>query len=218
MRYRTRLHPLLSPAEARLLSKLRTPQLIQDYLDHFPQNFVPAGDPDINSPRNMLKKGHAHCIEAAVFAALALAYHGHRPLLLDIQSKDYDLDHVVALFKQNGLWGAISKTNHAVLRWRDPVHKTVRELAMSYYHEYFWPDAGKRLGQKTMLAYSRPFNLAKYPAERLWAAPDLDWLANELDDSPHSPALPSRQAKFVRPASKIEIQAYKLTEWPKRKK
>ncbi|MES2203099.1 MAG: hypothetical protein V4474_02155 [Patescibacteria group bacterium] len=212
-RYHHQLRALLSPTEAQLLSKLRTPVLIQDYLDHFPQNFGPAGDlprgkagPHIKSPRFMLKSKSAHCIEGAIFAASALAYHGRTPWLMDIQSRDYDFDHVVALFKENGLWGAISKTNHSQLRWRDPVYRTVRELAMSYYHEYFWPDAGKRMGEKTMRAYSRPFNLTKYPAGLVWADPKgLDWLAEALDDSPHSPAVPRVAEKFLRKATKIEI-------------
>ena len=216
--YASKLRALLSPAEARLLGQLRTPDKIQSFLDHFPEKLRVGGETAVHSPHIVLKKGRAHCIEGAIVAAAALAYHGSEPLLMDIQSTDDDYDHVVALFKQNGLWGAISKTNHPVLRWRDPVYRSVRELAMSYFNEYFLPDAGVRLGSKTMRAYSRPFNLKKYPPSAWWAAASLDWLAEELDQSPHYPALPPRQAQFLRRASRIELQSYRLREWPKRKK
>lgn len=79
----------------------------------------------------------AHCIEGALLAALALYVRGEKPLLLDLSRQKTDQEHVVALFRKNGYWGALSKTNHAVLRYRDPVYRTVRELALSYFHEYF---------------------------------------------------------------------------------
>ena len=104
----------------------------------------------------------AHCAEAAVFAAAALAYHGRPPLLMDIRALPRDQDHIVTLFRERGLWGAISKTNHAVLRWRDPIYRSVRELAMSYAHEYCLPG-----GKKSMLSYSKPFSLARYAPKRL---------------------------------------------------
>lgn len=147
-------------------------------------------------------------------AAAALAYHGKPPLLLDIRSAEYDLDHVIAPFKQNGYWGAISKTNYPVLRWRDPVYKTVRELCMSYFNEYFWPIEGRNLGRKTMLEYSRPFSLARYHPKKWWSAGDLDWLGEELDTIPHYPALPKSHIQFLRKAHKVEIAAASLMEWP----
>jgi hypothetical protein len=84
------------------------------------------------------------------------------PILLDLQTIDADEDHVVALFKERNLWGAISKTNNPVLRWRDPVYTSVRELAMSYFNEYFLPSNG----EKSLKAYSRPFDLSKYRPEK----------------------------------------------------
>ena len=88
------------------------------------------------SPRRVLKTRTAHCAEAAVLAVAALIYHGKPAWLMDIQALPSDQDHVVTLFQERGLWGAISKTNHAVLRWRDPIYASARELAMSYAHEY----------------------------------------------------------------------------------
>ena len=156
-------------------------------------------------------------MEGAVLAAAALAYHGRSPLLLDLQSLEEDEDHVVALFKEKGLWGAISKTNHPVLRWRDPVYKTPRELAMSYFHEYFmWHKHGKKLsGKKTLLAYSKPFDLSRYPPEKWFAAKDLDWLAEALDASPHFPIAPASVLKNTRPATRIETEVMEAVEWPR---
>lgn len=165
------------------------------------------------SPRRVLREKKAHCIEGAMFAAAALAYHGHPPLLLDFQTPPKDYDHVVALFKKDGLWGSISKTNHLILRWRDPVYRTVRELAMSFFHEYYMSD-----GSKTLRAYSRPFDLRRYTPER-WviAEEDLDWLAVDLDDSPHFPIAPKKALRDLRRASKLERTAVDLIEWPEPK-
>lgn len=139
---------------------------------------------------------------------------------MDFQTRDDDEDHVVALFKERGYWGAISKTNHPVLRWRDPVYKTPRELAMSYFNEYFmWHKKdGKKLGDKTMRAYSKPFTLRRYHPKKWWSAGPLDWLAEELDQSPHHPALPKGQHTFLRKARPVEIKAMRMTEWRRPRK
>jgi hypothetical protein len=210
MRYQKRLRALLSPTEARVFKKLSTPARIQDYLEALPQNFSYKAGETCRSPRRILHDKRAYCFEGAVFAAAALAYHGHTPFLMDLQTTNDDEDHVLALFKENGLWGAITKTNHPVLRWRDPVYKTVRELAMSYFHEYFLPDTGK----KTFYAYSKPFDLSKYAPER-WVTADasLDWLAEDLDASRHFPTVPKISLKRARRASKLERKASALQEW-----
>ena len=114
------------------------------------------------SPRRVLKTRTAHCSEAAILAVAAFIYHGKPAWLMDIQALPSDQDHVVTLFQERGLWGAISKTNHAVLRWRDPIYRSPRELAMSYAHEYCLPG-----GKKSMLAFSRPFSLTRYRAAAL---------------------------------------------------
>ncbi len=155
-------------------------------------------------------------MEGALLAAASLAYHGQRPLLMDLQSTDEDLDHVVALFKIGGHWGAISKTNHPVLRWRDAVYKTPRELAMSYFHEYFLGKNYSGIGRKTLRTYSKPFDLSSYPPERwVTAEKNLDWLAEELDASPHFPLLTKKMILNLRNASDIEIKATEMTEWKK---
>ena len=166
------------------------------------------------SPRRCLRAKIAHCFEGALLAAAALAYHGQKPLLLDFRTIRADEDHVVALFRQNDYWGAISKTNHAILRYREPVYKTVRELAMSFFHEYLMGD-----GRKSLRAYSVPFNLSKFAPQRwITAEEELFWLVDRLDASKHFPIVPQKNLRNLRGAYKIELRAMKLIEWKDRKK
>lgn len=190
--------------EERLFKKLSTPAKIQDFLNTLPYNFETNGE-TCRSPREVLIHKKAHCLEGACLAAAVLWYHGEKPLLLDLRSTRNDLDHVVALFKKNGCWGAISKTNHAVLRYREPVYKTIRELALSYFHEYFLDT-----GEKTMRDYSQPFSLIGYGTEWVTSAEDLWDIGADLDDSPHISILPV--GIKLRKADKVEIAAGKLVE------
>src|SRR5690606_12256889 len=134
-----------------------------------------------NSVRYTLKSHKAHCFEGALLAAAALWINGREPLILDLKSARPDFDHVIALFKEEKYWGAISKTNHAVLRFREPVYKSIRELVMSYFHEYFLSN-----GKKTLRQFSKPLDLRKIDKGR-WLTSDenLAWLAHKLDKSPH---------------------------------
>lgn len=210
--YPARLKALLSPVERTVLNKLRTPHKIQDFLDALPVNFELGGD-TILSPRQVLREGHAHCVEGALLAAAALAYHGRPPLLMDIQTTADDYDHVVALFwesdaKGKKRWGAISKTNHSILRWRDPVYASVRELAMSYFHEYFLNH-----GRKTMRAHSLAFDLSRHDPAWVVEEGDLSPLIETLDDSPHLPIAEPAAIKKLRKVSKVEIKGLDLVEW-----
>lgn len=213
--YTKRLKKVLSSAEDKLFKSLHTPQKIQDFLDDLPINFETKGE-TIYSPRHVLVHQKAHCLEGALFAAAVLAYHGHTPLLLDLQTLPYDEDHVVTLFKQNGRWGAISKTNHAILRWRDPVYANPRELAMSFFHEYFMND-----GVKTLHAFSKPFDLRAYAPE-VWVVgdvhSDMEDIAVALDDSPHTPIIDKALRKTLRKTSKVEIKVLDFVEWKNEKK
>lgn len=142
-------------------------------------------------------------------AAAALQMQGQKPLLLDIRTVGtIDSDHVVALFRRGKLWGAISKTNHPVLRYREPVYKSVRELAMSYFHEYFLNN-----GTKTMRSFSKPFNLARTKLDWVSSDKDLFELVDALDNWPHEEVVP--RGHKLRKAEKIEIEAGKLVEWDK---
>jgi hypothetical protein len=209
--YRKRLHTFLSPVEHAVFKKLTTAHKIQDFLDSIPV-YMPPANKSIRNPQQVLREMRAHCMEGAVLAAAALAYHGQEPLLMDLQTKgNIDYDHVVTLFKENRHWGAISKTNHPVLRWRDPIYKTVRELAMTYTHEYYLPDKGQHYRTKTMSAYSAPFNLRRYRVEEWLVAADINHVALDLDESRHFPTIP-RGAK-LRKATELEIKSLKLSEW-----
>lgn len=203
---RAKIDAILTKEERALFQKLSTPQKIQDFLLTIKPNFETKGQ-TLHAPRITLKHKQAHCIEGAVLAAAILWYHGHRPLLLDLKSTKNDFDHVVALFQRDGYWGAISKTDHAVLRYREPVYKTVRELALSYFHEYFTHD-----GKKTMRSFSRPFSLCRYGTKWITSEEPLYDIGGDLDDSPHRSIVPQKLIPKLRKADPLEIEAGKLTD------
>lgn len=198
----------LTKHELKTLHTLSTPQRIQDYLNEMPINEEKHGDTCL-SPREVLRQRHAHCMEGAMLASLALRLHGHRPLLMDLKTTRRDFDHVVALFRVKGFWGAISKTNHAVLRYREPIYATIRELALSYFHEYFLDD-----GTKTLRSFSKPFDLSRFDTDGWMTADDDVWyVPAALDDSPHTPILTPVQLRNLRKADPIERRAGSLVEW-----
>jgi len=199
----------LSKSELAVFKKLNTPIKIQNYLDSMPINWGKHGHTYM-SPRRVLQEQKMHCLEGALFAALALWIQGEKPLLLDLKA-DGDDDHVVALYKRNGYWGAISKTNHATLRFRDPIYKTIRELSVSYFHEYFLNTTGK----KVMRSYSDPFSLKRLGTTWITDEEDLSDLVDALDSSPHHKIFPQKNAKFIRKADQMEKKAGSLIEWKK---
>jgi len=197
----------LTKQELVLLKKLNTPIKIQDFLDTFPFNHEEDGE-SYRSPRFALKAGKLHCLEGALVAGLALWLAGREPLLLDLKAPG-DQDHVVALYQHNGYWGAISKTNHAVLRFRDPVYKTLRELALSYFHEYF----DNKTGQKRLVSYSKPLNLKKLKVDWITTERHLDDMAQLIDDLPHYRLYPQKNKKYLRSADRMERRAGEFIEW-----
>src|SRR3989344_7615486 len=200
----------LSKKELKILKKLSTPIKIQDFLDSLPVNWEKKGETYM-SPRRSLKAKKMHCFEGALLAALALWLNGEKPLLMDFQNSG-DEDHVVALYKRNGFWGAISKTNHSTLRYRDPVYKTLRELALSYFHEYWRQKDGK----KTLVAFStEPFDLRKYGKKWVTAEEELFSMVDDIDNAPHTQILPKKNKKFMRRADSMERRAGKMIEWKK---
>jgi hypothetical protein len=209
-RYAKRIRSILTPSETKVFRRLSSPRKIQDFIDTLPVNMELDGSTYM-SPRRVLAAGRAHCLEGALLAAAALAFHGARPLLLDLQSAYDDEDHVVALFCQNGHWGAISKTNHPGLRYRDAIHDSPRSLAASYFHEYYMWD-----GRKSLRFFSKPFDLTRYAPETWVAAADeLDWLVDALDNSAHAPIIPKGNQRTLRPASPFELHASAVVEWRK---
>lgn len=198
----------LSKEEWRILSSLKGPAQIQDFLNNLAFNFEKEGHRNA-SVKEVLNRREAHCFEGALLAAATLWIKGEKPLILDLRATKDDSDHVVSLFKRNGCWGAISKTNHGVLRYREPVYKTIRELALSYFHEYFL----QKDGTKTLRSFSKPFDLSKHGTSWLNSRENLAWLAYELDQSPHTEILKKGQAKTLRKADLIERKMGEIEEW-----
>lgn len=166
--------------EERVLKALKTPEKIQRFLDtDIAYNKEPDGD-TIRSPRRVLRDRVAHCLEGALLAAAALRVHGLPPLLLDLEAVRDD-DHVLAVFRQNGHWGAIAKSNYSGLRFREPVYRSLRELTISYFEHYF--NARK---EKTLRAYSRPVNLSRFDRAGWMTAEEDLWVINDyLAGIPH---------------------------------
>jgi hypothetical protein len=141
---------------------LTTPAKIQQFLDQdIGYNREPRGA-TCYSPQTVLRKREAHCMEGALLGAMALRKLGYPPLLVDLEAVR-DSDHVLAVYRVNGHWGAVAKSDYAGLRSREPVYATIRELAMSYFEHYYNP-----AGEKTLRAYSRPVNLARFDRTIEW--------------------------------------------------
>jgi hypothetical protein len=171
-------------AEERTLRRLDTPFKIQRFLDHeIGYNKEPDGV-TCYSPRLVLRHGIAHCMEGALMAAAALRFHGHPPLLVDLEAVRDD-DHVLAVYRDDGGWGAVAKSNYAGLRFRSPVYRTLRELVLSYFEHYY-----NLRGEKTLRNYSRPVNLKRFDRIHWMTSEDDVWAIPEyLCDIPHIPLL-----------------------------
>jgi hypothetical protein len=141
----------LSPKELRTLRALKTPVRIQKFVDALEYQYADTA----GSPRRVLRERKGHCLEGALLAAAALRVNGQPPLLMDLEAVRDD-DHVVALYRERGLWGGIAKSNYAGLRFRAPVYRTLRELALSYFESYY-----NLRGERTLRAYAGPVNLAR---------------------------------------------------------
>jgi hypothetical protein len=165
-----------APSELRRFRALKTPAGIQRYLDDMPYHLAGTAW----SPRLVLREKTAHCLEGAVFAAAALRVLGFPPLVLDLEA-DQDTDHVLAVFKSRGYWGAIAQSNFTGCRYRDPVYRTLRELALSYFNIYF-----NLRGERTLRRYSQPVNLTRFD-RRHWMTTETNvwFIAEYLCDIPH---------------------------------
>jgi hypothetical protein len=151
----------LTPGELRRLCALSSPEKIQAFLDAMPYHLADTAW----SPRRVLRERTAHCFEGAVFAAAALRVNGYPPLVWDLEA-DNDTDHVIAIYRQAGHWGAIAKSNYAGCRGRQPIYRNLRELALSYFEAYF--SMRRRF---SLRRFSRPVNLGRFD--------DLEWMATE---------------------------------------
>jgi hypothetical protein len=179
-----------TPGEARVLRRLRTPEKLQRFLDEeVAYNIEPDG-PTCSSPRLALRHMRAHCMEGAMLAAAALRFHGAPPLLVDLEAERDD-DHVLAVYRSHGCWGAVAKSNYAGLRFRAPVYRTVRELVMSYFDDYF-----NLQGERSLRAHSRPVNLKRFDRQHWMTSEDPVWFVPEhLCVIPHVRVVTGPQAR-----------------------
>lgn len=197
----------LTEEEIKKFKELNTPYKIQTFLDNIPRNFEPEGDTCM-SPRMVLKKNRCHCIEGAMLAYTIFLIQKRKAYLLDLTATNKDFDHVIVIFKQEGYWGAISKSNYAVLRYREPVYKTIRELVMSYFNEYLDPK-----GRKTLRSYSKPVRPEKIghkwitSEEDVWEVPEL------LIKTKHYPILTRKQIQNLKIADPIEVVSSEMKVW-----
>ena len=160
----------LTPENLRTLRSLNTPAKIQKFIDDIPYQYADSAW----SPRRVLRERKGHCLEGALLAAAALRVNGYPPLLMDLEAV-HDDDHVLAVFRQNGLWGSIAKSNFAGLRLRAPVYRTLRELALSYFDHYY-----NLRGQRTLRAYSLPVNLCRLDNQHWMTSEDDVWCVPEF--------------------------------------
>jgi hypothetical protein len=175
-----------TPTELAVFRRLTSPARIQRFLDELAYNKEPAGA-TCRSPRMVLRDRTAHCMEGALFGAAALRMLGHQPLLLDFEAVRDD-DHVLAIFRVRGHWGALAKSNYSGLRYREPVYRTLRELAMSYFEHYY-----NLRKEKTLRRYSRPVNLKRFDPMGWMTAEENVWTIPEyLCTIRHTPVLPER--------------------------
>jgi len=179
-------------------SGFRSPAEIQRFLDSIPYNAKEECKP----PKGVFTRKTAHCFEGALFAAACLRELGYPPLLVDLRAWNDD-DHVIAVFRERGCWGAVAKSNFTTLRFREPVYRNLRELAMSYFDFYF-----NTLGQKTLRAYSRPLKLERYDGRR-WADgdDDLEYIADGFNRLPYYSLLGEEQIAGLSPGPDHLLQA-----------
>src|SRR3989440_886539 len=172
--------------ELRRLRALKTPAGVQKFLDDLPYNLSYTAP----SPKRVLHDRTASCLEGGIFGAAALRILGFPPLIFDLEAEQ-DTDHVIAIFKVRGHWGAVAKSNFTGCRYREPVYRTLRELTMSYFNIYF-----NLRGERTLRRYSRPVNLARFDRVHWMTTDKPVWfIAEHLCEIPHISLLSSSMKK-----------------------
>ncbi len=188
----------MSAGELRTLRALNTPAKIQRFLDELPYQYGNTAW----SPQRALRQHAGHCLEGALLAAAALRVNGRPPLLMDLEAVRDD-DHVVVLYREHGLWGGIAKSNFAGLRFRAPVYRSLRELALSYFEGYF-----NLRGERTLRAYSGPVNLARFDRQHWMTSEENVWCVPEyLLAVRHYPLFPERVARALPRLDRRSFQA-----------
>jgi hypothetical protein len=194
------LEELLSPDNRALLASLNTPRKIQDFLDSV------AYEPEYfnRAPLRVLVERRGHCLDGALFGAAALRRLGYRPLVVDLIPEPLaDDDHVLAIYKRSGAYGAVAKSNFSGLRYREPVYRTLRELVMSYFEDFF-----NRLGRKTLRAYTVPLDLTAYDAMN-WETDDTgcDAIEQRLKDLRRYELLTPEMIRTLTPVDRLKLDA-----------
>jgi hypothetical protein len=162
-----------TPAELRKLRGLRTPHGIQRLLDQMPYHLADTAW----SPRRVLLENTSHCFEGALFAAAALRANGHPALIVDLEA-ERDTDHVIAVYRVGNHWGALAKSNYTGCRYREPVYRSLRELALSYFDVYF-----NLRRERSLRTFSRPVNLARFDSRHYrLLTPGMEKNLHRLDD------------------------------------
>jgi hypothetical protein len=199
----------LDVRECATLARLTSPQAIQAYLYRVPCNHEQGGE-TVLSVREVLRRRRAHCIEGAFLAACALWLHGDPPLVVHLDCDISDYPHVIAVFKRGRYWGAISKTNGASLRFRDPVYRSLRELALSYFHEY-----NNRRGERTLRSFTRAIDLSRVDPT-LWVTQRTACWAvhDQLAAAPHRLLLAKDQGEQLSRLDPFERRAGKFEQYP----
>jgi len=172
--------------ERKLLRGMNSPAKIQAYLDRIPYHLADTAW----SPRSVMEGRSAHCLEGAIFAAAALRFNGFPALILDLEA-DNDTDHVIAVYQQGGAWGAIASSNYATCRFRSPIYRNPRELALSYFEGYF-----NLRRQRTLRRFSNPVNLERFDRRHWMTTREPVWfIAEHLLDIPHKKLITPAMAK-----------------------
>jgi hypothetical protein len=175
-----------TPAELRKIRSFKTPYGIQRALDAMPYHLEDTAW----SPRRVLRENTSHCYEGALFAAAALRVNGYPPLLWDLEA-DHDTDHVLAIYKVNGYWGAVAKSNYTGCRYREPVYRSLRELVLSYFNLYF-----NLRGERTLRRFSRPVHMKRFDHLNWMTSDKPVWFVAEyLCEIYHYPLITRAQAK-----------------------
>jgi hypothetical protein len=195
-----------TPGELRKLRSFGTPAKIQKFLDNIPYHVAPTAW----SPRKVLREKTAHCLEGAIFGAAALRANGHPPLIIDLEAIN-DTDHVIAVYRQNGGWGAIATSNYASCRYRSPVYRSLRELALSYFEGYF-----NLRGERTLRTFSKPVNLKIFDAKKWMTSEDPIWfVAEHLLEIPHTDLITPKMEKAL---IRVDQRSFKAGLYGHRKK
>jgi hypothetical protein len=192
----------LSPSLRAQFRALKSPTLIQSYLDELP--YI-AEELD-RSPLRVMTDHQGHCLDGGIFGALALSQLGYQPLIMDlVPEPGLDDDHVLAVFFENGCWGCIAKSNYPVLRYREPVYRSLRELSMTYFDFYFNSEK-----KKSLRAYTIPLNLSQFPNSWMWDEKGISLISKHLYQRKPIKLITSELASTLKPGDEKTYKAASL--------